>query len=304
MQGTPENTPVKEKKILYASYQEEESIPPYIRYALSGLAQTDFSVVYLTNQRDLDPESHAFLSKYKIELFFTENKGYDFGMWHRYIQYVAKRRRDSWDRLVLINDSVVYYQNRFKSIFERCENSAADVVSLTSDTQEFLHLQSFFLYLKPKALPVLYQHLLKSDECMNFFEVVRCMEIGLSRQWVEAGLTLEALYTTHKPILFSYGELILNGTGFVKRKLLQKRFTREEVFHFWEHGAAGAFNENYRQLIEKEGAMDSDFRKEWLVTTQESIFAKIKKAFRLMYYHLYWKLKQIKLHYCAYSGPK
>jgi hypothetical protein len=297
MQGTPENRTMN-GKILYASYQEEESLPHYIRYALSGLTQTGFSVVYLTNQRDLDAESHAFLDKNKIELFFTENKGYDFGMWHRYLKYVAKFRRESWDRLVLINDSIVYYQNRFKTIFERCEKSSADVVSLTSDTQIHFHLQSFFLYLKPKALPVLFDHLLESNECMNFYEVVKRMEIGLSQKWMDAELTLEALYKTERPVLFSYQELILGHAGFIKRKLLQKRFTREEVFHFWEHGAASAFNQNYYQLIEQEGAMDSDFRKEWLVTTKESMGTQIQKAFRLIYYHIYWKLKQIKLDHC------
>ena len=32
-------------KILYASYQESESLPGYVRYALAGLSQTGFPVV-------------------------------------------------------------------------------------------------------------------------------------------------------------------------------------------------------------------------------------------------------------------
>jgi hypothetical protein len=70
-------------------------------------------VVYLTNQRDLDPDFHAFLDKYHIELFFTEIKAtilgcgiVTFSMWPKKTRIV--------DRLVLINDSVIYYQNRFK----------------------------------------------------------------------------------------------------------------------------------------------------------------------------------------------
>jgi hypothetical protein len=151
--------------------------------------------------------------------------------------------------------------------------------------------------LKPNALPILYKHLLESNEGVDFYDVVDRMEIGLSRKWMDAGLALEAIYKTPEPVLFSYRDLILRRAGFIKRKLLQKRFTREEVFHFWEHNAAGAFYENYYQLIETKGAMDSDFRKEWLVTGKNSISAQVQLYFRLLYYHIYWYLKRIKQRY-------
>ena len=129
------------RKVLYASFQTGESLPGYIRYALEALCQTGYSVVYLTNERDLDASSHAFLDSHHIELFFTVNHGYDFGMWHRYIAYTAQFRREEWERLVLVNDSIVYFQNRFVKLFQTAEEMSADVVSLTSNEEQAPHLQ-------------------------------------------------------------------------------------------------------------------------------------------------------------------
>lgn len=281
-------------KILYASYQESETLPGYVRYALAGLSQTGFPVVYLTNERDLDADSHAFLDSHHIELFFTVNSGYDFGMWRRYLEYVAKFRKESWGRLVLINDSIVYYQNRFHSIFSRAEASDADAVSLTQNEEFRHHLQSFFLYLKPRAIQTLLEHFERNPETDDFYDTVRVMEVGFSGLMQDKGLKLEALYSTSAPVLFSYLELIRAKAGFVKRKLLEKRFTNEEVFHFWKNGADAAYKTDYAKFIAKEGALDKDFRQDWLVTDKKSVLHGVMYFFRMLYLHFRWNIHIIK----------
>ena len=75
------------KKIaLYASYQTGKDLPGYVRFALSHLARTDFHVVLLTNEREFSQESLEFIADNDIELFLTQNHGFDFGMWHRYLK--------------------------------------------------------------------------------------------------------------------------------------------------------------------------------------------------------------------------
>ena len=92
-------------KVLYASYVKGNSIPYYVRYALEALSFEECLVVYLTNERELDEESIVFL-KQKIELFLTENKGFDFGMWNRYLKSISLEERNPGS-LMLINDSVI-----------------------------------------------------------------------------------------------------------------------------------------------------------------------------------------------------
>ena len=149
------------KIALYASYQTGDTLPGYIRFALKHLAETDFKVVLLTNERELTQETLEFLADNGIELFLTQNRGFDFGMWRRYLQLQANSsfssgmstgEHEGIERLLLLNDSIVYYKNIFPDAFARAESSKADVVSLTSSTEHNPHLQSFFLYLKPAVL--------------------------------------------------------------------------------------------------------------------------------------------------------
>lgn len=276
------------KIALYASYQTGEEIPGYVRYALAHLAKTDFKVVLLTNERTLSQASYEFLADNGIELFLTQNHGFDFGMWKRYLhmQAISNSENENIERLLLINDSVVYYQDKFEEYFEQAEKSHADVVSLTSNDEFAPHLQSFFLYMKPAALGVFFMHLFETPEQENFYDVTRRLEVALSEKFGEADVKMESLYHTERPVFFAYKELIEQGAGFVKRKLLQRRFSYEEKKHFVRYHAYDALNENYLALIKKAG-FAPDFKEEWFPKCSENPIARAKdfiweKTFQLV----------------------
>lgn len=276
------------KIALYASYQTGEEIPGYVRYALAHLAKTDFKVVLLTNERTLSQASYEFLADNNIELFLTQNHGFDFGMWKRYLhmQAISNSENENIERLLLINDSMVYYQDKFEEYFEQAEKSHADVVSLTSNDEFAPHLQSFFLYMKPAALGVFFMHLFETPEQENFYDVTRRLEVALSEKFGEADVKMESLYHTERPVFFAYKELIEQGAGFVKRKLLQRRFSYEEKKHFVRYHAYDALNENYLALIKKAG-FAADFKEEWFPRPCENPIARAKdfvweKAFQLV----------------------
>ena len=285
------------KIALYASYQTGEELPGYVRYALEHLSKTDFKVVLLTNERTLSQASYEFLADNNIELFLTQNHGFDFGMWRRYLHMQAisnsvngsvnePNTAGNIERLLLLNDSVVYYQDKFQEYFDRAEKSHADVVSLTSNDEFAPHLQSFFMYMKPAALGVFLMHLFETPEQENFYDVTRRLEVALSEKFAEAEVKMESLYHTERPVFFAYKELIEQGAGFVKRKLLQRRFSYEEKKHFVRYHAYDALNENYLALIRKAG-FASDFKEEWFPRPCENPIARAKdfvweKAFQLV----------------------
>ena len=299
------------KIALYASYQEGENLPGYVRYALGRLAKTDFKVVLLTNERPLSQETYEFLADNDIELFLTQNHGFDFGMWRRYLhmQAISNSVNGSSDepntagnieRLLLINDSVVYYQDKFEEYFRRAEESSADVVSLTSNDEFAPHLQSFFLYMKPAALGVFFMHIFETPEQTEFYDVTRRLEVGLSEKFAEAEVKMEALYHTERPVFFAYKELIEQGAGFIKRKLLQRRFSYEEKKHFVRYHAYDALNENYHALVEKSG-LAPDFKKEWLPRCEDSLINRVRdfaweKTFQLAGFPVKRLLDKIKKH--------
>lgn len=265
------------KVALYASYQTGKDLPGYVRFALRHLAATDFHVVLLTNDRELSEDTYKFIADNDIELFLTRNHGFDFGMWHRYLKLKvnnpaangAQEAMGSLDRLLVLNDSVVYFQNNFEKFFAEAEKSNADVISLTSSNEVYPHLQSFFLYMKQPALGAFFMHLFETPEQDDFMSTVRNMEVGLSEKFVEAEVRMEALYPTEGKALFSAKELIEQGTGFIKRKLLQRRFTFDEKIHFIRMGAKDLLNTDYAAIVKKAG-LDSDFREEWIPELSES----------------------------------
>ena len=265
------------KVALYASYQTGKDLPGYVRFALRHLAATDFHIVLLTNDRELSEDTYKFIADNDIELFLTRNHGFDFGMWHRYLKLKvnnpaangAQEAMGSLDRLLVLNDSVFYFQNNFEKFFAEAEKSNADVISLTSSNEVYPHLQSFFLYMKQPALGAFFMHLFETPEQDDFMSTVRNMEIGLSEKFVEAEVRMEAIYPTEGKALFSTKELIEQGAGFIKRKLLQRRFTFDEKIHFIRMGAKDLLNTDYAAIVKKAG-LDSDFREEWIPELSES----------------------------------
>jgi lipopolysaccharide biosynthesis protein len=269
--------PSYKKIALYASYQTGKDLPGYVRFALRHLAATDFHVVLLTNDRELSEETYKFIADNDIELFLTQNHGFDFGMWHRYLKLkvnnptagVAQESMGNLDRLLVLNDSIVYFQNNFEKFFAEAEKSTADVVSLTSSNEIYPHLQSFFLYMKQPALGAFFMHLFETPEQEDFLSTVRHMEIGLSEKFVEAEVRTEALYPTEGKALFSARELIEQGAGFIKRKLLQRRFNFDEKVYFIRMGAKDVLNTDYAAIV-KQAGLAHDFKEEWLPTAVDS----------------------------------
>ena len=298
------------KVILYASYQTGEKLPGYVRFALKHLAETDFTVILLTNKRPLSAETMAFLEDNEIKLYLTENHGFDFGMWRRFLKDIANGRSNlvefnSITRLLLLNDSIVYFQNNFAEFIRRAEASTADVVSLTQNDEVRPHLQSFFLYLKQEALGAFYLHLLETPEQETFYDVVSRLEIGMANVFEEAEIKTASLYSTHLPAMFAYPELIAQGGGFIKRKLLQCRFDFKEKVHFIRHGAYKALNTDYHKMVINAG-LAPDFKKEWLPKRIGSSTTQvIDKLWQKAFYRVGWPIlrKAIKTKYKILGKP-
>ena len=263
-----------DKVILYASYQTGETLPGYVQFALQHLSETPFRVVLLTNRRELSPETLKFLEEREIFLYQTENHGFDFGMWRRFLKELASGQSkfvtlSRISRLVLMNDSIVYYRNRFQEFLDRAEKSDADAIALTKSEEYRPHLQSFFLYLKQEALGAFYMHLLETPEQENYYDVVHRLEIGMANAFDDAEIKIGAIFGTGDISVLSYKSLVQEGAGFVKRKLLQHRFNLKEKMFFVRHEATDVLNANYNEII-KEAGMDPDFKEEWLPKPVES----------------------------------
>lgn len=251
--------------VLYAAFLEGDRLPPYVRYALKTISAQKFPVVLITTASDLWPEDMDFLNQHRITLFSTINRGFDFGMWGRYLHTLPDQTRDELDRLVLINDSVVYFRNVLPGFIDSAERQDADVIGLSSNNDYGYHLQSYFLYIKKAALPFVLDRITVNDVALDYWDTVITQEVGLSYALKENGFALAHLCSTKGPFDFSYEEFIRSGGGFIKRKLLEKRFSFGQALHFLQR-ARHAYGLDYRNMILEHGSMDPSFSPAWLQT--------------------------------------
>ena len=118
--------------------------------------------------------------------------------------------------------------------------------------------------------------------------MVNRLEIGMASVFEEAEIKTASLYSTHLPAMFAYPELIAQGGGFIKRKLLQCRFDFKEKVHFIRHGAYKALNADYHKMVIDAG-LASDFKKEWLPKhVGSSTTQAIDKIWQKAFYKVGW----------------
>ena len=124
-------------------------------------------------------------------------------------------------------------------------------------------MQSFFLYLKDSAISVFKSHLQETPLKENFEDTIQFFEIPFSEKLKKVGIQTFALFQTETDPIFSYRELIMQKCGFVKKRLLERRFSFEAQKHFWLHGKSKALYQNYSQLICTYGEKDVDFKRSY-----------------------------------------
>ena len=204
------------KVILYASYQTGENLPGYVQFALKHLAETDFTVVLLTNKRPLSAGTMSFLEDNGIKLFLTENHGFDFGMWRRFLKEVANGRNsfvefNSITRLLLVNDSIVYFQNKFAeySIYLKIIiNAITSSIEYTNKLMEAERLTDKYTEIKEDNVNLSIQS--KTDELTGILNRRGFYEFGqrtldIIQEMEHAGIVFYADMDNLKKINDTYG---------------------------------------------------------------------------------------------------
>ena len=182
------------KICLFAHFDPQGRIDPYVRHYLRALADLGFDIVLVSAAPSLhqaDLEAARPLCRSVIR---RENAGFDFGSW----KAATEALPDVWDydRVLLANDSVFGPFSELEPVLGRME-SAPELVCGLNDSHEIAHhLQSFFLYFKRPvfAHPAFrgYWEELRPSEDKDF--VIVNYEVGLSRRLAEHGVAWRAAF--------------------------------------------------------------------------------------------------------------
>jgi len=253
----PELQPQGSRLCLYSHYSLSPELPAFVRYALERVQECGFQVILLTNKHELNTESNQWLQAHSIGLCMVRNEGFDFGMWTKYLR-VANCQ--SLERLWLLNDSVLYYRPIFQDFVTWAEAQSADAVSLTDNWELAYHLQSYCLYLKTPACSIAKTHMDQQGILKDYTKIVRKLEVGLSGCLLTHGMGLKALYPQTPddlPMFLQYIFRIPQGLGFIKRKLLEHRFSPIETLFLTMRNGQEQIDTDYYKLIRETGSPDA-----------------------------------------------
>jgi len=226
----------KNRVTLFAHFDVDDRVKPYVTEYLGRLRQVSPRIVFVSTSRLAESELDK-VRPHVEKVFVRDNAGYDFGMWQH-----ALERTDlgGCDELVLTNSSILGPIHPLEPILGRMSEDPCDFWGMTDNFEYRWHLQSYFLVFKRKAF--------NSEAFRKFFEtilpyrskgpIVLGYEIGLTAFLVENGLIpgafipveswaswtqrrLMDLERSWNPTLFHPDKLLSLGMPFIKLTLLR-----------------------------------------------------------------------------------
>lgn len=190
----PAPTPGDRTLVLFAHFDPEGIVDPYVAYYLKALRGLGAIIVFVSGSPTLTPESVAPIRSLCAGIYTRRTLSLDFGSWH--LAWCILQQRgwslDLFDRLVIANDSV------FGPLFpiEEMWSSfhGADMYGAIENTERLVpHLQSFFLAwdLNSRTRPFLNEFWNDFRYVVHKNTLIWRYEIGLSRRARRAGLTIK-----------------------------------------------------------------------------------------------------------------
>ncbi len=171
---------MKKRLCLFAGFDKTAQIQDYVVYYIKSLAQ--FCDVYYYADCDIAEEELLKLSPYVKKSFAIRHAKYDFGSWQNLIQYLGWDFINTYDELILANDSCYGPLFSWETVFDKMDIDPCDFWGLTSSRQINWHLQSYFLVFRQSVLSNrAFQYFWESVKVQpNVAEVIMAYELTLT----------------------------------------------------------------------------------------------------------------------------
>lgn len=235
----------------FCSYYTSNDMPAYVKFYLKEISRHFSEVVLVTNEKEITSRDVAFLTENKIFPRPVVNDGYDFGMWYKMLgEYDVLK----YDRVGLINDSCILFKS-LDFVFKWLDETNADYCGLTDSYDISYHLQSYFLIINKRAIPVVLEYFRNNGIVNDFLELIKVYEVGLSTAILEAGLTVKAYYQIRKdkgenPMWLDIKNLIKKGFPLIKKKIIRREY-RFANLNTLIVGGFDPYPSHYLKLIKK-----------------------------------------------------
>lgn len=189
----PQPPPGRRTLLLFAHFDPQGVVDPYVVYYLEALQGLGATVIFVSGSPHLTPESVARIRPLCAGIYTRHTLSLDFGSWH--LAWCIMRQRgwslDQFDRMVITNDSVYGPLFPIEEMWD-CFHGA-DMYGAIESLQQSRHLQSFFLAwdLNSRTRPFLYDEWDHFQYVVDKLLLIRRYEVGLSARALEAGLSMK-----------------------------------------------------------------------------------------------------------------
>lgn len=205
---------MKENKIkacVFVHYSETVTLPYYVQIYIRELSKYFDKVTVLSNNALLGEQDQQLSSI--VEFRYFTNKGYDFGMFYRFI---INENLNIYKQLAIVNDSN-FLVKKLEHVFNWAKNENPDYWGMVDSIEnphfsthaDNYHIQSHFIVLNEKAIN-LFPEFLKSidaEKILNIadpdklrYKVINDWEIGLSQFLIGNNLKIASFINSKKMI--------------------------------------------------------------------------------------------------------
>lgn len=220
-------------------YDKQGIIDDYIPYLLNDLKQNLDKLVIVVNG-NLTKEGKEKLLTLTSDVVQRENAGFDAGAWKFALtEYLGWQEIESYDELVLLNDTFFGPFYPFKEVFEKMDGRDVDFWGLTQHGEAVMfenrkkhflprHLQSYFLCIRKKMLcsQEFKNYWENQNTSKNWYDAVEHNEAHFTQYFSEKGFKWDSLISNEgKDKKFSYNpyghniyEILQQGFPVIKRK--------------------------------------------------------------------------------------
>ena len=216
----------------FSSFYTTPRFPGYVRFYLTELKRHFSEEVFLTNQKDIQPDDLKFLRSLDISYKLYKNEGFDFGMWYKaFLEYNVEQ----YDQIGLVNDSCLLFK-KLDFFFEWLKKENPDYAGMSDSSLIKFHIQSYFIIINKNAIMPVADYFKRNGIIENFKEVIKIYEVGLCQYLINSGLKLQAYYSvisenyTLNPVWYKIKSLIREGFPMIKKKIIIRSFEPEWGF--------------------------------------------------------------------------
>lgn len=225
---------------IFAHFDKDDIIDDYVIYYLQGLKKVADDIIFVSDC-NLPLAETKKLNGICLKIIAQKHGEYDFGSYKRGI-LEAKNILNSYDELIIANDSCYGPIFPFENVFKQMEKRKCDFWGLTSSKEDnrFYYVGSYFLVFK--------KNVFLSDVFQNFFlnikrleekdKIIAEYEVGLSRTLIKAGFKKDCFTKNFRsmPLVNSNAfDLFYSGFPLLKIAFLRDNPLGEGKVYRWKN---------------------------------------------------------------------